>query len=76
VDPTERVRENARMRIYEISGMTCANCVRHVTEAISSVPGVTSVVVDLDAGQARVEGEVDDAQVFAAVEAAGYTATA
>lgn len=64
------------MRTYAISGMTCANCVRHVTEAIASVAGVTSVVVDLDAAQARVEGAVDDAQVVAAVDAAGYTATA
>jgi len=30
-----------------ISGMTCANCARHVTEAIQSVPVVQSASVNL-----------------------------
>ena len=30
-----------------VSGMTCNNCARHVTEAIQGVPGVQSVSVNL-----------------------------
>src|SRR5438046_1333303 len=37
-----------------ISGMTCGNCARHVTEALQSVPGVRSANVKLDKQQASV----------------------
>jgi P-type Cu+ transporter len=37
-----------------ISGMTCGNCVRHVTQAIQAVPGVQTAVVSLDSHQATV----------------------
>jgi copper ion binding protein len=59
---------------YSITGMTCGNCVRHVTEAVSSVEGVSSVSVDLETGTATVtsDGPVDDAAVAAAVDDAGY----
>ncbi|MDD2857450.1 MAG: heavy metal-associated domain-containing protein [Candidatus Nanopelagicales bacterium] len=63
------------MTTYVIDGMTCANCVRHVTEAIAAVDGVTAVEVDLDSAVARVEGTAQDALVVAAVDAAGYRAT-
>ena len=39
-----------------ISGMNCQHCVKAVTEAIRSVPGVESVEVDLARGLARVAG--------------------
>ncbi|MDH4246832.1 MAG: heavy-metal-associated domain-containing protein [Deltaproteobacteria bacterium] len=58
-----------------ISGMTCHNCVRHVTEALKEVPGVTSVSVDLQAKEARLmvaEGFVEQTAA-AAVEEAGYS---
>src|SRR5438132_2176822 len=61
-----------------ITGMTCANCARHVTEAIQSVPGVRGATVSLDAQQASVRwapGVQQDARaVLQAVEAAGYGA--
>ena len=37
-----------------IRGMTCAACVSHVTEAISSVPGVESAEVSLATNSANV----------------------
>ncbi|MGA1361788.1 MAG: heavy-metal-associated domain-containing protein [Ilumatobacteraceae bacterium] len=57
-----------------VDGMTCQNCVRHVTEAIAEVDGVTSVSVDLDSATASVEtdGVLDLAVLTAAVEDAGY----
>ena len=39
---------------FAITGMTCANCARHVTEAIQSVPGVGSATVRLEANRASV----------------------
>lgn len=61
-----------------VDGMTCQNCVRHVTEAIAEVPGVSSVSVDLDSATATVDsdGNLDLAAVTAAVEDAGYAVRA
>jgi Cu+-exporting ATPase len=61
-----------------ISGMTCANCARHATEAIQSVPGVQSATVNLDTQRALVRwspGTVSNmSAIFCAIEAAGYGA--
>src|ERR1051326_3767386 len=61
-----------------VSGMTCGNCARHVTEAIQSVPGVRSALVALDTGTAsvrwRAEVDHDVARVLRAIEEAGYEA--
>lgn len=42
----------------EVQGMTCGSCVKHVTKALQSVPGVSLVEVDLASGRARVEGDL------------------
>jgi Cu+-exporting ATPase len=59
-----------------VTGMTCANCARHVTEAIQSVPGVRTATVRLEANQASVRwaagAEQNVAAVIHAVEEAGY----
>jgi copper chaperone CopZ len=54
--------------------MTCATCVRVVTSALSRVPGVGSVEVDLDSGRAVVAGTVGSDALVAAVGKAGYDA--
>ncbi|HEX2943316.1 MAG TPA: heavy metal translocating P-type ATPase, partial [Rhodopila sp.] len=57
-----------------IEGMTCASCVRRVEKAISRVPGVANVAVNLGTEQARVafDGPPDTAALASAVGAAGY----
>lgn len=40
---------------YHIGGMSCMGCKNHVEEALSEVPGVTSVEVDLEKGEAVIE---------------------
>lgn len=59
---------------FTVTGMTCENCRRHVTEALAGVPGVRSVEVDLPSGRATVHADraVNDADVRAALEEAGY----
>jgi P-type Cu+ transporter len=63
---------------FAVEGMTCSNCVRHVTQAIQALPGVAAVRVDLERGQARVrwsaESAPDSASVVRAVQAAGFDA--
>jgi Cu+-exporting ATPase len=57
-----------------VTGMTCQNCVRHVTEALSALPGVRSVDVDLQSGAARLETEreISREDLHAALDDAGY----
>jgi len=61
-----------------VSGMTCNNCARRVTDAIQSVPGVRHAAVMLEAGRASVHwsagANADVDAVLAAVKAAGYGA--
>jgi copper ion binding protein len=59
---------------YTVSGMTCEHCVASVREEIGEISGVHKVSVDLDSGAVTVtsDGPIDDADVRAAVEEAGY----
>ncbi len=59
-------------RDYKVSGMSCAACVARVEKAAGSVKGVDSVVVNLLTGDLRAEGEFDEEDIIAAVNAAGY----
>ena len=58
-----------------IEGMTCAACVGHVENALSSVPGVSKASVNLATERASVEygvAEIDLKQLREAVEKSGY----
>ncbi|GAA1199406.1 heavy-metal-associated domain-containing protein [Pseudonocardia alaniniphila] len=59
---------------YTVVGMTCAHCVASVSEEIGEISGVRDVAVDLPTGAVTVTSDdpVDDADVRAAVEEAGY----
>jgi len=59
---------------YTVVGMTCSHCVRAVTEEVTQVSGVQDVDVDLSTGGLTVTGDtdIDDSDVRAAVEEAGY----
>ena len=59
---------------YEVTGMTCEHCVNAVKGEISQLSGVDQVNVELDGGKVTVTSvaPVDDAEVRAAVEKAGY----
>jgi len=62
---------------YTVTGMTCGHCVSAVTEEVTAVPGVTGVDVDLASGRLTVTSDapVDDDDVRAAVDEAGYELT-
>ena len=61
---------------YQVTGMTCEHCEMSVREEVGEVAGVTDVQVSAQTGRLVVtgDGEIDDAQIFAAVEEAGYQA--
>ncbi len=58
-----------------VDGMTCQHCVRHVTEALTEVPGVEAVEVSLEENSATLTvGEAFTEQAAAAaLDDAGYT---
>ncbi|ACO78302.1 copper-translocating P-type ATPase [Azotobacter vinelandii CA] len=60
-----------------IEGMSCASCVGRVERALSKVPGVTGVSVNLASERAEIAfaGAVDVAAAIAAVRKAGYQVT-
>lgn len=60
---------------FRVTGMTCGHCEMSVREEVSELPGVEVLEVDASSGRLLVGGDqVDEAQVLAAVEEAGYTA--
>jgi P-type Cu+ transporter len=63
---------------FVVTGMTCPNCARHVTEAMQGVSGVSSATVQLGRNRATVRwaagAEQDTAAVIHAVEEEGYGA--
>lgn len=62
---------------YNIEGMTCASCVASVEKAISNVPGVQSVNVNLMTNKAYVDFDetTSDADIMLAVKNSGYEAS-
>jgi copper chaperone len=61
----------------KVSGMTCQGCVRSVTRVLKALPGVETVEVSLERGEAAVRYDpmrTDAAAFRKAVEGAGYGA--
>ena len=61
---------------YQVTGMTCGHCEMSIREEVSEIAGVEGIEVSAQTGKLIVtgEGEIDDTQVLAAVEEAGYSA--
>jgi copper ion binding protein len=62
-----------------VKGMTCGGCVASVTRVLKAVPGVESVDVKLQPGQATVRydtSKVELPRLKAAIEDAGYDVAA
>lgn len=58
----------------KIDGMNCGHCKAAVEQALKGVAGIGAISVDLDKGEATVEGDVDPAALVTAVEDKGYDA--
>ena len=60
------------MQKYTVTGMACAACSARVEKAVRGVEGVADCSVNLLTGAMGVEGSAAEADVIAAVRAAGY----
>lgn len=63
-------------RSFLVGGMSCAACSARVERAVSELSGVDLCQVNLLANSMTVVGEISDEEIIAAVEKAGYTASA
>lgn len=55
-----------------VRGMSCDHCVAAITKAVSPLPGVADVSVDLQQSLVTVTGSADRDAVVAAIEDTGY----
>ena len=60
----------------EVQGMSCGACVKHVTQALQPLSGVSAVAVDLQSGHVKVSGDLlpGGGPLITALELAGYPA--
>ncbi len=58
----------------KVTGMSCNHCVMAITKALSALPDVKDVKVDLQKGEAVVEGGAKVADLIEAVSEEGYQA--
>jgi copper chaperone CopZ len=61
---------------FQVTGMTCSHCEHAVSTEVGQIAGVQNVEVSAATGRLVVisSAPVDEAQVVAAVEEAGYEA--
>jgi len=75
---TDAASASAGVTHLRVSGMTCNNCARRVSDTLKSVPGVQSVTVEIAAARASVRWHLDASRdqdrLIAALAGAGYEA--
>ena len=59
-------------RTITVTGMSCGGCEEAVEDAVSGVPGVTSVAADNEGDSVAIEGDADPDAIHEAIEEAGY----
>lgn len=59
-----------------VTGMSCGHCEETVEDALGDVDGVTAATADNETDVVTVEGDADANALVAAVEDAGYDASA
>jgi copper chaperone len=64
--------------VFDVQGMTCPSCVRHVNAALGDLEGVAKVEVRLRDGKVLVQYDPADVTIdsmIAALREAGYDST-
>ena len=57
---------------FYVSGMKCAGCAANVKQALEGMEGITTAEVDLAAGVATVQGNVDPQAACLLLAEVGY----
>lgn len=74
VEIKEEIQEEANMEtmVISVNGMMCTHCKARVEQVCKAVPGVTDAVVDLEAKNVTVTGNLDGQALKKAITDAGY----
>lgn len=61
---------------FQVTGMTCGHCEMSIREEVGEIAGVEDIQVSAQTGKLVVtaSSDIDDADVLAAVDEAGYSA--
>ena len=60
------------MKVFNVEGMMCRNCKKHVEEALEKLN--IAFEVSLEEKKAYIKSEIEDDRVIKAIEDAGYDA--
>ena len=61
--------------VLKVNGMSCDHCVKSITKAVSALPGISGVMVDLKGKTVSVEHDPDQSpvdKIKAEIEDQGY----
>ena len=62
---------------FSVPDVSCGHCRMAITNEVAPLPGVESIVVDLDTKTVTVTGEpLDEQAIVAAIDEAGYEVAA
>lgn len=64
------------VRTFSVPGVSCNHCKTAIEGELAKVGGVTRSEVDVEAKTVRVEGDATTDDIVAAIDEAGYDATA
>lgn len=64
------------MQVFQVQGMSCAHCVRAISQAVQTADSGAVVEVDLAAGEVRVASTLSREQIAALIAAEGYEVSA
>ena len=67
--------QNIQSVTFNVAGMTCGSCVRHINAAVRELRGVIDVEVKLKEGKVMVDYEpslAEPSQLSVAIQGAGY----
>lgn len=71
-DAVLKTGEVALTHTYRVLGMNCSHCKMCVEKAAMKLDGVTFATADIAKKQLEIEGSVEEAELKAAIEAAGF----
>lgn len=58
---------------FKVPDMTCGHCEKTIRNALSTLPGIKTVDIDLAAKTVRIDGTADAAAIRHTITEAGYT---
>lgn len=64
-----------KVQQFDIEGMHCASCVSSIEDSVNKLPEIEKASVNLATNSLQVEGNVEEEEIYKAVEDAGYKAT-